>query len=157
MPLRFAALAACFVGLAGCRGDPIAGLGTPDTVTLYSLDGLRYGEVDPSWTGERFHATKVFGKVEVTDADKRRELIAALKSGAEARPKVMIACFWPRHGLRITEGGRTVDVLICFQCQNTKTHQGDSTWDGAFSSRAEPAFDAVLNDAGIPLAPKSRR
>ncbi len=32
----------------------------------------------------------------------------------------VIECFNPRHGLRLQIGGRTIDFLICFECQQVE-------------------------------------
>jgi hypothetical protein len=66
-------------------------------------------------------------------------------------------CFLPRHVLRITSGGETVDVLLCFECWRYQIiREGDEQpyRRGIVSSEAQPLLDRVLAEAGVPLAPK---
>src|SRR5262245_50468818 len=76
---------------------------------------------------DAFRKWKVQGKVAVKDADARKALLAALDKGIadhaekrrKEREKGLVTeggCFQPRHGLRATAGGQTVEVLICFEC-----------------------------------------
>ena len=152
---RFAPLVVSLFALAGCRRDPVASLSNPEQLTLYSLHGQ--GHDAPPPTGEQFHGVQVLGKVDVTDAGRREELVAALKSGAAAPPKFTATCFLPRHGLRVIEAGKTVDFVVCFECFKFETYQGDSSELRNISREAQPAFDAVLTAAGVTLAPKPPR
>ena len=45
----------------------------------------------------------------------RANLLKAFYYDASAGPNPS-ACFIPRHGLRATYNGKTVEVIICFQC-----------------------------------------
>ena len=154
--MRFTALAAVFVALAGCGREPVAGLGTPDRVTLYSLDGRDYHPGVVPEGGEVFHRVKVLGKVELTDPTQRQGLLNAFRRGAVHNDGAMMKCFWPRHGIRVVEGDRVTDFVICFQCQQFETHDGDSGRRNVkvIAAGAQPEFDATLTAAGVPLAPK---
>jgi hypothetical protein len=108
---------------------------------------------------------KVQGKAAVKGADARKALLAALDKGiadhAQKRRKELekgllsqIGCFQPRHGIRASAGGQTVEVLICFECTPVHFYLGKRK--GAVSTDESPrdAFDQVLKDAGVSVAPR---
>src|SRR5688572_13676549 len=47
--------------------------------------------------------------------DERKDLLNAFFFDASAGPNPS-ACFIPRHGLKATYKGKTVEVIICYQC-----------------------------------------
>src|SRR5688572_16298838 len=64
--------------------------------------------------GAMFHGYGVYGKTVVTNAAIRANLVAAI----EASPKGSRSkCFAPRHAIRATSRGRTVDIVVCFFCK----------------------------------------
>ena len=84
--------------------------------------------------------------------------MAAVKDGIRNAPKTPKGCFMPRHVVRVAKGGKTVDLVICFQCDNYRVYRvgrdAGSTGGGRISSAGQPVLDKILRDAGIPLAPK---
>src|SRR4051794_13551949 len=109
-------LVGVILAAAGCASPPSTSLAwpeSPDELTVYSIDG-RHREVrllDPSSkteAAETFHGYPVLGKVEITDPEQRRELIAALKEGYLRRPQMGAKCFFPRHGIRAVARGKAV-------------------------------------------------
>ena len=97
----------------------------------------------------------VLGKVEITDADLRGAIVSALKQGAKTRHP-MAACYKPRHVIRAEKGGRTVDVVICFECGNYRVHRaedGKLVGGGRMSRVGEALLNKLLTDAGVPIAP----
>jgi hypothetical protein len=118
-----------------------------DEWELYSL----FPDTRNTELSERFGDWPVLGKTTVRDPAVRERLRRAL---AAATPRYEAFnganCFWPRHGVRATHAGRTVELAICFECQHI--YQGDGEHSGV-SPDAQPVFDAVLRDAGVRLAP----
>jgi hypothetical protein len=104
---------------------------------------------------EFFHEYPILGKVVVKDAKTRKALIAAIEKGAKENEGVAANCFMPRHGVRATAGGKTLELVICFQCLQVKGYLGDKADAGFLISKSpEPTFDKILKDAGVKLAPK---
>jgi hypothetical protein len=129
-------------------------LAKADTFELYSLDPAREpeerGKAEPA--KDTFHGWKVLGKTEVKGEAERKGLADALRLGAEDNFGVVAACFIPRHGLRLTGGGKTVDLVICFQCLSVQVFMNGER-KGGFLTTGDPqkAFDAVLKAAGVKL------
>jgi hypothetical protein len=86
-------------------------------------------------------------KVEVPTGEKRTELLNSFFFDASAGPNPS-ACFIPRHGLRATYKGKTVEVIICFQCHlfavrgDLGKYNGGVYRDGSASHRL---FEEILS------------
>lgn len=103
---------------------------------------------------DEFHGYQVLGKTEVKGADVRKQLADALRLGAEDNYGSAAGCFHPRHGLRLKAGGKTVDLVLCFECLSVPVYlDGDEKPKEGFktSPGPQPAFDAVLKTAKIAL------
>ena len=164
--MRQFAVALMTLCLVGCNRTPIVGPTSCSEMTLFSIDGNN--ELDSSKAAsakpdEVFHGFPVLGKVKITDEVMRKKMIYALKDAYARRPKDPALCFFPRHGLRIVENGRTMDLAICFECQNFAQYGGDESYfpysrgdvqaAGNLNRDIQPIFDKPLTDAGIPIAP----
>jgi hypothetical protein len=141
----------CFTG---CSRDPLAKLDTPQQLTLYSIDGRDFEPGEEPKSDDKFHGYPVLGKVEITEESKRRELVMALRDGFENSDGKMAKCFWPRHGLRWEENGRTIDIVICFECYQVEVRPNPTRKAKAITRDPQPLFDQTLTDAGVKLAPK---
>ena len=74
-------------------------------------------EVDPTElkTKPTFHGYLILGQAQVRSAETRTNLLDALyKVMGKGDP---YACFNPRHGIRAVRNKKTVDLVICFECQ----------------------------------------
>jgi hypothetical protein len=134
-------------------------LAKADTFELYSLDPAREpeerGKAEPA--KDTFHGWKVLGKTEIKGKAERKRLAEALRLGAEDNFGVAAACLIPRHGLRLTGGGKTVDLVICFQCLSVQVFVNGERKDG-FLTTGDPQkeFDAVLKAAGVKLPKQAK-
>lgn len=122
-----------------------------ESVELLSLDPERPKEKPK----DEFHGWKVLGRTVVKDDAPRKKLTADLLAAAEASDGSAAKCFNPRHGLRLTQKGKTVDLVICFECLQVRVFDGDK--DGGkflITDTPQAAYDKVLRDAGVPLPAK---
>jgi hypothetical protein len=106
---------------------------------------------------EPYKAPAVLGYVEITDRAEQRTLITALASGARYT-KGGALCHIPRHGLYVETGTFTVNLSICFECQNVYSfgsHEktGPLADIDSFSITQAPAsvFNATLKRHGVPV------
>jgi hypothetical protein len=151
------------IALAGCgRGSTpgldapehsTPGLDAPEQLTLYSIDGRDVEPGKQPKAEEEFHGYPVLGKIEVTDAGKRKEIIDALKQGLAASDGKTAQCFWPRHAIRTIEQGRTTDYAICFECWQLAIYEGGTRRIKPVTRDPQAVFNRHLTVAGIPLAP----
>jgi hypothetical protein len=152
MRASFVGLAALIVLLPAAASraadaeTPVTYLEKAGEIELYSLDPSERGVKDG------FHGWKVLGKTTVKDAETVKKLAAAFKKGVEENKGIAAACFNPRHGIRLTHDGKTVDLVICFECYSVQEFVADKQGKGCLVTRSpQPAFDKVLKDAGVAL------
>ena len=83
-------------------------------------------------------------------------MIAALQQAIAENPGYAAACFEPRHGLHARGGGRTADLVICFECAQARVFVDGMRIEGVLiTGSAEPLLDQLLTGAGIPIADKA--
>lgn len=99
-----------------------------------------------------FHGYPVLGQVQVTDPSQKQELLRALEDGIARSSHSIPACFSPRHGIHAVAGNNSVDLVICFHCQQFEIYWGKGDKLSGVSNAPQAAFDHVLSDAGITLA-----
>lgn len=101
---------------------------------------------------DAFHEWEVLGKTIVKNAETRKKLIVAFKTGVAENEGIAASCFAPRHGIRVTHNGKTADFVICFQCLQVLTYVGNSKATGfLISASPQASFDNVLKEAKVPL------
>jgi hypothetical protein len=110
---------------------------------------------DPSQKNptEEFHRWPVIGKTTIKDPDTRKRLVAALEKGVEENKGDIMKCFNPRHGIRVTHGGMTVDFVICFECFQVMVYvAGGKGQRFLITDSPAPVFNQALQHAKVPLA-----
>jgi hypothetical protein len=109
----------------------------------------------PPDTREDFHGFSVLGKTTVNGLLARRNVVSAVKRGIADSDGSVAACFLPRHGVRATVDGKTVDLVICFQCNSIRVYvDGEQAGTVLTAETSRDALDKVLTAAGVPLAPR---
>ena len=133
------------LALVGCGASVDAEKKEP--FILYSLHG---NDVEPDKrpkTAEQFHSFPVLGKVEIANADSRKEILAALQAGMGKGERHK--CFWPRHGIRVVSNGQATDYVICFECGLVSVFGGSNETKSTDTSAAV-VFNRYLKDVGVP-------
>ena len=94
------------------------------------------------------------GKVSVSDASVRRELLSALYRGI-ATSKGGLACAQTRHGIRAESRGVTAELFFSFECRifGVRLSTG-KVFSGSISESPEGVFNHVLSSAHVPLSPR---
>jgi hypothetical protein len=158
-----ASIAAGVVGLVlltdRMPGDAKRVLQNAEQLELYSIaPGRPLSGTSASGDGETIHEYLVLGKTVITDANTKRLVVDAVLKGVNEGNKAAM-CFNPRHALRATAHGKTVDLVICFECYQLKVFVGDEEKNELImtSESPEPVLDQVLTDAGVKLAPKAKK
>jgi hypothetical protein len=160
MPQSFRQLFLICAGLlstVGCRGS-VHHLVTPESLTLLSIDGLRDPEPEASGDERMFHGYPVLGRLEIKDPAELKVIVDALISATQDATSTHVAgCFWPRHGIRAIENGKTFEFIICFECSGFSEYiNGKPVRGGPVTKNVQATFDEHLVAAGIPLAPKTQ-
>ena len=120
--------------------------------------------LDPAVEGvkgkEGFHGWKILGKTAVKDATIRKQIVTALDKGIAESDGNGAKCFDPRHGIRAQRDGKTVDLVICFECGWVYVFHGDKEErQGVAVTTGKPqaVFDKVLKDADVPLPKPAKK
>ncbi len=124
-----------------------------DKFTLYSLRPLGWPTVQSE--PQQFHGFYILGQTEINDAKAMNELRKAYYDGIAVGPETMrAACFDPRHGIRAEKNGVTVDLLICFQCSQSKAFVDGKEYETArINQRPQETFNRIYTAAGLTLEP----
>jgi hypothetical protein len=102
-----------------------------------------------------FHGYHILGATVISDVGVRRQLVSALHEGVRQWDRKQGKWgFDPRHALRLVHDGKTIDLLINFECESAWIYLEDQSL-GLFCTTGspQPIFDQVLRDAGVPLRP----
>ena len=121
-----------------------------ETFVLYSLEPTASGD----GTAKGVDHWTVLGQVDPVAETDRAKIVKALWKGIAESDGTMAKCFDPRHAIRVTHRGRTVDCVICFACLQAEFTEGGRSTVVAITATPQPIFDAVLSASGVPLAPK---
>jgi hypothetical protein len=130
----------------------------PDEVTLFSIDGMSMlNPVDRAKPADRelLYEFPVLGRVPITDPELRRRVVTAVKRDLDGSDLEGYLCFHPRHVLRVVKGGRTTDLVICFQCNRYRVYVDGKparAEDLPVGKSSRELLNQILAGAGVPLA-----
>jgi len=149
--LLSAQLACAGPGAKPLPADVDALLDKADTIELISLSPERLREAAPT----DFHGWGVLGRTTIK-AGEKAAVLAALRAGIRGNDGMVAGCFNPRHGILATAGGRTVALVICFECMSLQVREdGKATVQALTTAAPQATFDRVLKAAGVKVAAKA--
>lgn len=132
-------------------------LDTADQFVLLSLFPNQPSDQSPPpsmpWN-ELFHDYPILGKAEVRDKVERARLIQELNKSIQDSDGSQATCFMPRHGIHAALGDQTVDLVICFECQQVYAYSSshpDAPDVFPITQSARPTFDEQVRASGLKL------
>src|SRR5580704_18149862 len=137
MALRFAYFAITLLcgAFIGCSEAPT------ESMTLYSLiENERPGHN----MKEPFHGCLILGKTDVASATDRLAVIDAVQKTQHESDGTKYDCFFPRHGLRVRQNGKTTDYVISCDCLQMKEYFGDRMEKIPITASAKKVLDEYL-------------
>jgi hypothetical protein len=101
-----------------------------------------------------FHEYKILGQMKVSGKN-QTAMRLSLEETFESEFSV-IFCFDPRHGIRASWKGDTVDLVLCFECITGHIHLEDREEPYLINVRKplRDRINQILQKASIPLAPR---
>jgi hypothetical protein len=119
---------------------------------LYSLDPWYFLDGAGNAPSHDFHRWEALGKTHLK-AQQARCVLEAVDQGRRESDGKSYKCFEPRHGVRVPDGAKTYDLIICYHCGNAIILEGDRMI-GGFTTASKPSefLNQVLIDAKVPLA-----
>lgn len=127
---------------AAFPGDARRVLETSEKLTLLLVDPSE-GDYDAP-TGSGFYDHRVVGQA-VVESSAKPELLASFydglvpPGGSQNGLKQIAFCFNPRHGIRAVLDGKTVDLMICFECRHFEVYE-----NGKLVRERSLAIDAAI-------------
>jgi hypothetical protein len=132
-------------------------LPTLKTTRLFRIDPI---DGYPGATGNgaksqmpRFHGWGVVASAAPSDANSEATISQSLAKIVSAHTEGQYACFSPHHGLTLTNGGESYDVLLCFDCSQYIVFTLDSAivFLDSFNARSEKeTWEQVFRAADLP-------
>ena len=116
-------------------------------MTLYSIDPRRERPQGP----KLFHDYTVLGEADITSPDVRRVVAQTVQHALSSWDGAYMMCFEPRHGIRVTNGTQSYDLLICFECQYIYSYSGEQGLGVTGLTGSQAPLDDILRAANIPL------
>jgi hypothetical protein len=124
-----------------------------DKVELYSVDPVPPKQDEKP--KDEFRGWNSYGKTELKTAELRKKVLEVAQAG---KPGYGAKCFDPRHGIRATADGKSVDLVICFECSWVHVFPGDGNEVVRLTiGDHQEVLDGILKDANVTLAPPRRR
>jgi len=124
-----------------------------DSFELLTLDGSQgwfwSAEEEKSPDPAKFHHVAVLGRQRVSGPAMRDSLINALDQSVRHDNGRRAGCFNPRHGIRATVGGETIDLLICFECEGLVIFEGGRQTTLHIDDTPGPAFAEAVASLGL--------
>lgn len=122
---------------------------------LNDADRYELLTLNPYLSKPDYYGHEILGQTVIHDASVREKLNNALQAGVRTSDGKAMACFNPRHGIRVTHAGVVTDLVMCFECRQVQVWRGGQEIASFLvSDSPQPVFDEVLKSAGVPLAPK---
>jgi len=121
--------------------DALAILESARHVTVYSLSpgATPREKLDQKKT---FHGYRILRRLDVK-GETKSELLGKLYTAIAEQPDPA-RCFIPRHGIRATSSGETVDLVICFECKQFKSYLNGKEGGGTVGVSAEKHFNNLI-------------
>ncbi|CAN5167338.1 hypothetical protein BH11PLA2_BH11PLA2_26470 [soil metagenome] len=114
---------------------------------LQNADYFELASIDP--------AAGLLGKTIIADHAIRKKLLDAIRKGIVNFDHASIVfCFEPRHEIVARHKNGSNTLQICFECRQVES-SGVRMFQ--IADTAQPVFDQVLRDAGVPLPKPSRK
>jgi len=114
---------------------------------LYSLEPIT--EANPP--GPKLHGFKILGKTKL-DQEQTVAAVNAFKAAISDCGHNSVACFDPRHALRVTKGDQTYDLLLWYECNSLEVYRGDKRFTSFCAAGSPKTLNGLLTAAKIPLS-----
>lgn len=133
---------ACLSGAAtGCGALPSAALEVAESATTFEVMAVDPGS--QAAAAEDFHGHRIVWRTLVTDPAVQERILGVVNGGI-SRFATQARCFNPRHGVRVSRGARTVDIVICYECGSVHVHDGE-TFTSLPTTNVQPDLDEVFD------------
>lgn len=121
-------------------------------IRLLHLDPIATRRNPPSGT-PRFHDWVVAADSVKVAASSSDALVLSMRAIVDAAADGMAACFAPHHGAILSDGHRTFDVVVCFECARYEVFDADGkrVWGGSFTVAGTEGhkWNRIFRESGL--------
>ncbi len=128
----------------------------PKEMTLFSIDPIDSEDLKPTDKENIFHGFKSLGSTPILNLETQGIIAKEIENAVTAMGKSQAKCFWPRHGVRITDGKSVYDFLICFECYTLHLYEDERKTNEVVIGGSGDVFNEILIKANVPL-PKEEK
>ena len=126
-------------------------LANAEKLELYSLDP---GRKEKKAT-DGFRRRKILGKTTLS-GDEKKSIVESLQKGVAENRGSAAWCFNPRHGIKATHEGKTVELVICFECLSIDGWCNGSPFRVLTTASPAKEFNRVLLAKKVPLPKEAK-
>lgn len=125
-------------------------------VELYALRP-EPAQFEPAGDGtRRFHGYEVLGDAALTDPGLATQLAQLISRGLAESDGSAALCFNPRHGVRVVREGRTLDLVICYECKQIYVYDARVTNPNGYdewltAQSVEPEVTRIFEGLGLKI------
>lgn len=126
------------------------------SMQIFALDPWRHTPAEESTKpdAEKFHGYRILGEATVDNPETRSRIVRLVYDGIDGNTTTAAGCFDPRHGIRATLDGRSIDLVICFECLQLKLYDSgaeDGSGGMTTSRSPEPEMTRIFNELGLTI------
>jgi hypothetical protein len=118
-----------------------------DEIELYSINPDKKAKKE----GQGLRGWEVLGQTTLS-GDEKKKIVQALLRGIASSDGSAAACFNPRHGITATYDGKTVELVICYECLSMSGWTDGEPFSTLTARGPEGEFNRVLEAKGIKVA-----
>jgi hypothetical protein len=132
--------------------EVISALRSAGKATLYSLEPWEKAAAHD----RTLHRYKILGQAEL-DQGRMRSVIAEFEAVVSGWDGLIAMCFDPRHAIRVTSGGATYDLLLCYECHQLYIYKDDRLVAKLGASGSPKKLNAMFLALNVPLSRSGER
>lgn len=138
--------AVCLLSGLGCRPALVPALESLNRTDQFEIYALEPSDGDRSGPSA-FHGFTIVGRANVDDSSSQRTIAEIVDRGVRMGGN-QARCFNPRHGIHATGSGRTVDLVICYECSSIVVHENGQS-STLVTGNVQGDLDAAFQSAGL--------
>ena len=132
--------------------EVIRALRSSEKATLYSLEPWE----KPAANDRTLHRYKILGQADL-DRSQTRAAIAEFEAVVSGWNGLVAMCFDPRHGIRVTLGGASYDLLLCYECNQLYVYKDGQLVTRLGASGSAKTLNAMFLALNVPLSRSGER
>ena len=133
---------------SSCAALPSSAVSVLENAEQFQIYRLEPYTTEPPKPDDKvFHDHIVLAQTDVKDANVRQKIADVVNRGVRQGGS-QAKCFNPRHGIHALQGGKTVDLVICYECSAIEVGE-NGHWKTVTTSDVQSELDEAFQSAGM--------